>query len=113
MSGRRVVALVPDLMDRSRVNAAAAATGTEVRYVNGTAGLVEIVAEVDADVVIVDLARPGVLEAIAALAARGTPTIGFGAHVDAGQLEAARAAGCAAALARSAFFGRLPELLAQ
>jgi hypothetical protein len=85
------VALVPDLMDRSRL----ARPG------------VELVAEgEEADLVVVDLARPGALERAAALGAR---TVGFAPHVDEEVAEAARAAGVEA-LPRSVFFRRWPEV---
>jgi len=61
-----------------------------------------------ADLVIVDLGRPGVLEVLAGI---GAPTVGFGSHVDRDLLAAAHASGCDQVLARSAFFGRLRSLL--
>jgi hypothetical protein len=65
-------------------------------------------AAADADLVIVDLGRPGVLEALADIT---VPTVGFGSHVDRERLEAARSAGCDQVLARSAFFSRLDQIL--
>lgn len=97
----RVAAFVPDLMDRSKV--AGAAPGTV--FVARAADL----AGVQADLVVVDLGRPGVLDVVPALTGR---VVGFGSHVDRGLLDAARAAGCDQVLARSAFFSRLSELLA-
>ena len=102
----RVAACVPDLMDRSKVAAAAAAVGADVTFVARPADLAAAAA---ADVVVVDLSRPGVLEALASLA--GVRTVGFGSHVDRALLDAARAAGCDEVLARSTFFARLPEVL--
>ena len=96
----KVAAYVPDLMDRSKVAAAG-----DVTFVARPADL----AGVAADVAVVDLSRPGALEALAPLA--GVRTIGFGSHVDRALLDAARAAGCDEVLPRSAFFARLPELL--
>jgi hypothetical protein len=52
-----------------------------------------------------------VVDVLAALAAAGIRTIGFGSHVDHDLLDAARAAGCNEVLPRSAFFRRLEELL--
>ncbi len=97
----RVAAYAPDLMDRSKL----AAVGP-VHFVATPGEL----AGVDADVVVVDLSRPGSLEALPGL--RGVRTIGFGSHVDHELLEAARAAGCTEVLPRSRFFARLDELLA-
>lgn len=95
----RVVAFVPDLMDRSRLG------GRDITFVAAPSDLVGA----DADVYVVDLSRPGVLDAVPALA--GSKVIGFGSHVDTEVLRAARAAGCGTVLARSAFFTRLDELL--
>ena len=97
----RVVAWVPDLMDRSRVGAAGAVT-----FVASAEELADAAA--GADLVIVDLARPGALDAIAGL--RGVRTVGFAPHVERDLLEAATAAGCDEVLPRSAFFRRLGDL---
>jgi len=95
----KVVAYVPDLMDRSKVAAAA-----DVTFVREAAAL----AGADADLVVVDLNRPGVLDVLPAISAR---TIGFGSHVQRDVLDAARAAGCDVVLKRSEFFAQLPNLL--
>ncbi|MGI8777969.1 MAG: hypothetical protein ACR2LJ_11465 [Acidimicrobiales bacterium] len=97
------VAYVPDLMDRSRV---AAASGT-VTFVTNLADLPA--AATEADLVIVDLTRPGVLEMVPSLDGR---VIGFANHTERDLMDSARAAGCTTVLARSAFFSRLRELLA-
>jgi len=96
-----VYAFVPDLMDRSKVVAA----GPDV----------VVVASPDApaaagDVVVLDLARAGALDAVGPLVARGVRVVGFASHVDRDGIDAARVAGCEV-YARSAFFGRLRELL--
>src|SRR5213596_2584138 len=98
-----VVAYVPDLMDRSRLSAAV----TDVRFVPSPAGLTG--ASGPGDVVVVDLGRPGVLDVLPSLT--GRRVIGFGSHVERELLAAAKAAGCGEVLARSAFFGGLPDLL--
>jgi len=100
-----VVAYVPDLMDRSKVSAAAA----DVRFVPRPDALVEAAAA--ADLVVVDLGRPGVIDVLADVAALGVRVIGFGSHVDRDLLDEARAAGCSQVLARSAFFGQIAQLL--
>ncbi|MDP9386645.1 MAG: hypothetical protein M3Q48_01640 [Actinomycetota bacterium] len=99
---RRVAAFVPDLMDRSRV----AAAGADVTFVRSPDEL----GGVGADVVVVDLSRPGVLAALAGLGE--VRTIGFASHVDRELLAAAQAAGCGEVLPRSRFFARIGELLA-
>ena len=96
----KVAAYVPDLMDRSRLG------GFDVEFVATAADL----AGVHADLVVVDLGRPGVLDALPHLA--GVRTIGFGSHVDRDLLAAARAAGCDEVLPRSEFFRRAGQLLA-
>ncbi len=105
----RVVALVPDLIDRSKVEAAAKAAGVELEMVTGAAGLGRAAGE--ADLVIVDLGRPGVLDALGSLAQ--VRTVGFGSHVERDLLRAATAAGCSQVMARSAFFGRLGDLFSR
>jgi hypothetical protein len=94
-----VAAYVPDLMDRSRL------AGIEITFVASPAAL----ADTPADLVVVDLGRPGALEALPSITAR---VIGFGSHVDAELLAAAGAAGCDNVLPRSKFFARARELLA-
>ena len=101
----RVVAFVPDLMDRSKVAAAA----TDVVFVRDVADLVAESA--GARLVVVDLSRWGVVDALQRIAGQ-VRTIGFGSHVDTDTLDAARAAGCGEVLPRSAFFAGLPDLLA-
>ena len=96
-----VAAYVPDLMDRSRVSAAAPGVVFVARP--------EDLAATDATVVVVDLGRPGVLDVVPHLA--GRRVVGFGSHVDVELLDAARAAGCGEVLRRSEFFRRLGELL--
>jgi hypothetical protein len=92
----KVVAYAPDLMDGSKLRSAGA------DLVRGVDDLIDA----DADVVVVDLGRPGVLEAVGALAGR---TIGFCRHTDTDLIAAAEAAGCDEVLVRSVFFKRLSE----
>jgi hypothetical protein len=96
----RIAAYVPDLMDRSRL----AGVG-EVTFVATPGDL----AAVEADVVVADLSRPGVLDVLGRLGP--VRTIGFGSHVDTDLREAARAAGVDEVLPRSRFFARVAELL--
>jgi hypothetical protein len=86
----KIVAYVPDLMDRSKVPATV--------FVRDPA---DLAAHVDADVYVVDLGRPGVLDAIGSLA--GRHVVGFASHVDGNLIAAARAAGVAV-YRRSEFF---------
>ncbi len=99
----RVVAYMPDLMDRSRL----AGVG-DVTFVADPAHLAERAAAEGAEVVVVDLTRPGVLEAVAGVDGR---VVGFANHTERELMDAARLAGCDTVLARSAFFSRVRELL--
>jgi hypothetical protein len=98
----RVVAYVPDLMDRSKVAAAG-----DCVFVSRPGDLVAHSAA--ADVVVVDLTRPGVVDVLPELDGR---VIGFANHTARDVMEAARAAGCEQVLKRSEFFARIDELLA-
>ncbi|MBK9180314.1 MAG: hypothetical protein IPM45_12285 [Acidimicrobiales bacterium] len=105
----RIAAYTPDLMDRSRVEAAAAG---DVRFVGSPGELVE--AARHAEVVVADLSRDGVLDALRAIDGHcfDVRVIAYGSHVERAALAAARAAGCDQVLARSELFAGLPELLA-
>ncbi|MEX2659578.1 MAG: S9 family peptidase [Acidimicrobiales bacterium] len=108
MTAPAVIALVPDLMDRSRVSASVPG----VRFVPDAGALGAAVSESGtAAVVLVDLARPGVLAAVTSLAGVGVRVVGFGSHVDTELLERARAAG-AEVHPRSRLFRSLAALLA-
>jgi DNA-binding NarL/FixJ family response regulator len=101
---RKIVAYVPDLLDRSKVAAAG-----DVRFVGRPDELAETAASVDADVVVVDLTRPGVVEAIGGIS---VPVIAFANHTRRDLMDAALQAGASQVMARSAFFSRLDALLA-
>lgn len=113
MTAGKVVAFVPDLMDRSKVSAVLGARGTLVASPDA------LVAEAaDADLAVVDLDRlaaaggEDALGLLAEVAARAGRVIGFGSHVERARWEEARALGCDQVLARSAFFAQLDGLLA-
>ena len=90
----RVVALVDDLMDRSKVSSAF----PDAQFARDAA------AADGADVVIVDLVRHGgAVEALRA-AAPGARLVAFGPHVDAAALARARDDGADVVVARSVFF---------
>lgn len=92
-----VWAITTDLMDGSKIRSAIEG----VRVVRSGADL----ADVHADVVLVDLALPEALEAALVAATR---VLAYGSHVDDETLAAAEAAG-AEAMPRSVFFRRLRE----
>ena len=102
---RRIVAFVPDLLDRSKVAAAG-----DVSFVSRPDQLAETAASSGADLVVVDLTRPGVVDVIGDISA---PVIAFANHTRRDLMEAATAAGASQVMARSAFFGRLDELLGE
>ncbi len=101
---RKIVAYVPDLMDRSKVAAAG-----DVTFVARPADLADTATASGADLVVVDVTRPGVVDALPQIPVR---VLGFSKHTNREAIEAARAAGADQVLARSAFFARLDELLA-
>jgi hypothetical protein len=98
----KVAAYVPDLMDRSKV-AAAAPDATFVARP-------EDLSSVEADLVVLDLTRPGAVEVIPNVQAR---TLGFCRHTMRDVIAAAEAAGCDRVLVRSEFFAGLPDVLAE
>jgi len=98
----KVVAYVPDLMDRSKVAAAV----PEATFVARPDEL----ASVEADLVVLDLTRPGVLDVIPLVQ---PPTLGFCRHTMRDVIAAAEEAGCDRVLVRSEFFADIAGALAQ
>lgn len=92
----KVVVLAPDLLDRSKI----AAVLPEAVFVGAAAQLPGAAA---VDLVVVDLARPGVLEVLDAVVEAAGRVIAFGPHTDTELLAAADAAG-AVSMPRSRFF---------
>ena len=94
----RVIALVSDLMDRSRISAALpeATFVADFDVITGTiAGTITVV---------IDLARHGDAVARVRQASPDAFIVAFGSHVDADRMLAARAAGADRVLPRSRFF---------
>jgi hypothetical protein len=108
MSPTVVVAHVPDLMDRSKLTSR---DDIDVTFVRHPAELAATAQELAAALVIVDLSRPGVLDALAAGDLPGR-VIGFGSHVDRDLLDSARGSGSVEVMPRSQFFGRLDAVFA-
>jgi hypothetical protein len=90
----RVVALVSDLMDRSRIFAAL----PEVEFVNDAAS------GEGAAFVVIDLARHADAVADVRRLCPEARIVAYGSHVDEATLEAARIAGAEMVLPRSRFF---------
>jgi len=103
-TGAPVVAFVPDLLDRSRIESAGRRAQLAVVFVDRPEDLPGAVAG-GARRVVLDLGRPGVLDVLPRLGE--ARTVGFASHVDAPLLEAAVAAGCDEVLPRSVFFRRM------
>ena len=96
----RVAAFVPDLMDRSKV-AAAAPDAVFVARADDLVGR-------DVDLVVLDLTRPGAVDVLPKITA---PTLGFCRHTMRDVIAAAEAAGCDRVLMRSEFFADVPGAL--
>jgi len=111
---RRVFALTADLMDRSRLQGAAP-EGVELTLFRAPGPLWDTVTDTPDDgdelVVILDLARPGVVDSVPGSRHPGIRVIGFGPHVDDELLAAAAVAGVDEVVPRSVFFRRLSAIL--
>jgi hypothetical protein len=106
----KVVVFAPDLGDRSRIDAALGQIDgidqiDHVRQIDELAA-----AAAGADMLIVDLERPGVVDVAAALVSAAGRVIGFGPHVAVELLDDAAAAGVDA-MPRSRFFGDVQAAL--
>jgi|CXWL01.1.fsa_nt_gi hypothetical protein len=97
----RVVALVNDLMDRSRISSAI----PNVVFVRS-------VGEIDnADVVVIDIARGAEFVTAARVSAPGARIVAFGPHVDVDTMDLARSAGADEVFARSKFFRHVRDVV--
>jgi ribulose-5-phosphate 4-epimerase/fuculose-1-phosphate aldolase len=102
----RILAVAPDLMFASRIEATLGAAGHTVVL----AGSVAESAEVDgADLVVVDLDR----EPAEGVVSLGVPVLGFYAHLNVETREAAEAAGVDVVVPRSRMAREMPELVAR
>jgi CheY-like chemotaxis protein len=116
MTGRRVVAVVPDLFFATRIAATAARLAVTLETPAPQEAL-DAIRQRPPDLVILDLRAPGDPLALARAlkadpATRSIPLIGFYPHVEAELRTAALAAGVDQVLPRSAFTARLAALLA-
>tara|TARA_B100000686_G_C16430506_1_gene781864 strand:- start:102 stop:380 length:279 start_codon:yes stop_codon:yes gene_type:complete len=80
-------------MDQSRLTA----SGLEVIFVKELKALVDV----DTDLVVVDLSRPGVIDVLKTI---DSPLVGFSSHVDEEIIDKALEAGCDQVFTRSRFF---------
>lgn len=106
-----------DLFFVAGVTATARELGLAVRVCPGLSGLEKMLAETpQATAVILDLAlippaNTDAWQQVRQVAAPPVILAGFGSHVDTGRFAAAQAAGFDQVLAKSAFSGRMVELL--
>ena len=99
--------LSDDLIFTSRIVATARAHGLSVGVAKTLDALLAKAKERPPTGVIVDLHNPTLDVATLRAELPGVRVIGYGSHVDAERLKAARAAGCDLVLPRSAFVERL------
>jgi hypothetical protein len=92
-------------MDRSKISAAIPGC----RFVARPEALVGLA---ETDLILIDLSKKGVVDALPGIVASGVTVIAYGSHVDKALLTAAESAGCTSGLPRSAFVRDLPALLA-
>ena len=104
--------LSDDLLDASRVIGDGRAAGLAVVQVRDP-GALRTALERGPVLAVLDLHNPGLeVGALVPLAkAVGARVVGYGSHVDAARLKAARLAGCDEVLPRSAFFDGLEAKL--
>jgi GAF domain-containing protein len=111
----QVLALVRDLLLRSRIEAAAEAAGIAVSFAPTYERLRAIAMMAPITLAFADLSDANLdPETTAQELASACPSallVGFASHIDLKPLAAARAAGFAQTLSRSEFVSRLPELL--
>ena len=113
-----VLALVDDLMFRSKIKSTATQVGVSVTFAGSRDAALTAMRADNPELVILDLNNPRTdpLGTVTAMkhddALAHIRVVGFVSHVDVDTANEARAAGVDEILARSAFTMRLPELLA-
>lgn len=114
-----VLALVDDLMFRSKIKSATQQAGVTVTFAGSRDAALSAMRANRPALVVFDLnnVRAEPLKTIAEMkndaALASVPTIGYVSHVDVATIDAARAAGVDEVVARSAFASRLADLVAQ
>src|SRR5947209_2644363 len=108
--------LSDDLIFTSRITGTARSLGLTVRQARSVDALEQMARELAPSCILVDLNLPGLdvpemIRRLREAAPRMPRLVGYGSHVDAASLKAARAAGCDVVLPRSAFVEQLPEQL--
>ena len=116
-SEKMILALVDDLMFASKIRTTANQLGVTVTFARSSDAALAEMRKQAPSLVILDLNNPrtdplGTVASMKAEPALATiPTVGYASHVLTDVIEAARQAGVGEVLARSAFAGRLPEIL--
>ncbi|MBA2336430.1 MAG: hypothetical protein H0V96_01500 [Acidimicrobiia bacterium] len=110
-AGHRVALVSTDLMDRSKVAAAAEAAGIELAVWRNPGSVAAGLGSSPPTVALVDVTHATALEIIALLAGAGVRVVAYGPHVDTAALDAASQAGATEVLPRSRCFARLTDLL--
>ena len=107
--------LSDDLIFTSRITGTARDLGHEVRSARNSDLLANLVAQQAPQCLLVDLHNPGlsIADLLARLPVPRPLVVGYGSHVDAATLKAAREAGCDLVLPRSKFVEELPRGLPQ
>jgi CheY-like chemotaxis protein len=110
--------LCDDLMFASRITGEARAQGLTVKPVRSVEQLLEFADQEAPSCVLVDLAFPGLalpdlFRRLGEVCHPLPRVVGYGSHVDADSLHAARVAGCDPVLPRSKFVEELPRALPQ
>jgi hypothetical protein len=100
----RVLAVAPDLMFASRIEATLSAAGHSVDLANGIAEAANVDA---AELIVVDLDR----EPAEGVVGLGVPVLGFYAHLNTETRETAEAAGVDLAVPRSRMAREMPALV--
>src|SRR5262245_17239700 len=108
--------LSDDLIFTSRIAGTARYLGLNVRQARSVDALEQLARESPPACILVDLNYPGLdvpglIGRLREVCPRMPRLVGYGSHVDAAGLRAARAAGCDVVLPRSAFVEQLPEQL--
>ena len=105
--------LSDDLIFTSRVTGTAQALGLTVQAARSPAQLANLIARQPPACLLLDLHNPGLVlgELLAGLPSPRPFVVGYGSHVDAARLKAAREAGCDLVLPRSKFVEELPTAL--
>jgi PleD family two-component response regulator len=114
-----ILAILDDLLFMSKIRAAAAHAGVTVTFARSSASALEQLRAAAPALVLLDLNNPRTdpLGTVAAMKAdvslASVPIVGYVSHVDTATIQAARDAGVDDVLARSAFSGNLPAILAR